>query len=128
MVEVLENFSFRQLVIFQENADPAPLLLLLASSLKKSDVINVKDLILLVEKLPTMFENPKFLKNLPKTMKIEISERIENSPLLAFYRAIIPHFEGDIKIFYSFPSQWPLSNHFTAKVIMGESPKTNSVT
>ena len=74
MVEVLENFSLRQLIIFQENADPAPLPLLLASCLKESDVINVKDLTFLVEKLPTMFENPKFLRNLPKTMKIEISK------------------------------------------------------
>merc|ERR1712074_28836 len=62
MVEVLENFTFFQLILFRENADPLALPRLLASSLEKSDVINVKHLILLVEKLPTMFENPKFLK------------------------------------------------------------------
>ena len=56
-------------------------------------------------------------------MKIEISKIIENDPLLAFYRAIIPHFEGDIKVFYSFPLQCPPNNWLSAEVIMGENPK-----
>ena len=116
---------------FLENKmDAAVLPIIFASSLEKSDVMNVKDLILMVEKRPTktMFENHKFLRNLPKTMKIEISEIIEDDPLLAFYRAIIPYFEGDIKIFYSFPSQLPGNNWFYEDDIMGENPKTNSVT
>ena len=55
-------------------------------------------------------------------MKIEISEIIEDDPLLVFHRAIIPHFEGDIKILYSFLSQLPGNNWFYEEDIMGENP------
>ena len=74
IVETLEKMNFHQLVLFQENIDPVALPKLLASSLRKCHVVNLRDLILMNEQLPTMFRNPQFTRNLPKTMKIEIAE------------------------------------------------------
>ena len=64
IIDKIGSCSHAFLVLFRKIMDPAVLPIIFASSLEKSDSMNVKDLILMVEKRPTktMFENPVLKK------------------------------------------------------------------
>ena len=47
MIEVVEKFTFHQLINFQDNVEPVALPKLLGSSLKKSKFVKISDLIIL---------------------------------------------------------------------------------
>ena len=77
MIEILDKFTFRELVNFQDNVEAVVLPRMLGSLLKRNGVIRGEDLMLLNEKNPNMFTNAKFLRCIPDTVNIEEPKDID---------------------------------------------------
>ena len=102
MIEVLENFTFRQLVNLEEDADPVALPKMLGFLLKRNGVIRGEDLMLLNKKNPNMFTNAKFLRCIPDTVNIEVPMGIDEDEWENVLRKVVLNFRSKIKVVSNF--------------------------